>query len=289
MIQISIMAGTLRRPTLEETIDTIAGYGIRTVEFGMNCVGLSTLPERVDSALAERIASSLAERGITIAAVSGQYNMIHPDRQARRAGVQGLRVLAEACPSLGTKIITISTGTRDPENMWRRHEDNDSAEAWSEMTEAVGKAARIAEETGVLLAFEPEVTNVVDSALKARRLIDELGSPAVKVLMDGANLFHAGELPRMQEILDEAFALLGPDIVLAHAKDLTQDGEAGHEAAGHGLLDYDRYVALLQGLGRDMPLILHSLGEEDVPGCVAFLRAKGARLNGDDAGEGTQL
>jgi sugar phosphate isomerase/epimerase len=287
MIQISIIAGTLRRPTLEDTLDAVAAYGIRNVEFGMNCTGLPTMPERIDRVLADRIRSALAERGITMAAVSGQYNMIHPDRQARRAGMHGLRVLAEACPTLGTTIITLSTGTRDPENMWRRHEDNDSAEAWDAMIESMGEAAHIAEETGVLLAFEPEVTNVVDSALKARRLIDEVGSPAVKVLMDGANLFHTGELPRMREILDEAFALLGPDIVLAHAKDLTQDGEAGHEAAGHGRLDYDRYVALLQGLGRDIPLILHSLREEDVPGCVAFLRAKGTRLTGEDAGEPT--
>src|SRR5665213_2120659 len=269
MIQISIIAGTLRRPTLEETLDAVAGYGIRNVEFGMSCAGLPTMPERIDPALVKRIASALAERGITMAAVSGQYNMIHPDREVRRAGMHGLRMLAEACPALGTKIITLSTGTRDPENMWRRHEDNDSTEAWEELIEAMGEAARIAEQTGVLLAFEPEVTNVVDSALKARRLIDQLGSPAVKVLMDGANLFHTGELPRMGAILDDAFALLGPDIVLAHAKDLSQDGEAGHEAAGKGLLDYDRYVTLLQGLGRDLPLILHSLREEDVPGCVA--------------------
>jgi sugar phosphate isomerase/epimerase len=289
MIQVSIIAGTLCRPTLEGTLDAVAAYGIRNVEFDLACSGVPTLPERVDHALAARIAGAHAERGITMAAISGRYNMIHPDRQARRAGMHGLRVLAETCPALGTMIITLSTGTRDPENMWRRHEDNDSTEAWSEMIEAVGEAARIAEEAGVLLAFEPEVTNVVDSAIKARRLIDELGSPAVKVLMDGANLFHTGELPRMREILDEAFALLGPDIVLAHAKDLTQDGEAGHEAAGHGLLDYDRYMALLQGLGRDVPLILHSLREEDVLGCIAFLRAKGALLTREDAGEPTSL
>src|SRR6185437_4487861 len=101
MIQVSIIAGTLRRPTLEETLDAVAAYGIRNVEFGMNCAGLPTMPERIDRVLADRIRAALAERGITMAAVSGQYNMIHPDRQARRAGMHGLRVLAEACPALG--------------------------------------------------------------------------------------------------------------------------------------------------------------------------------------------
>ena len=136
----------------------------------------------------------------------------------------------------------------------------------------------LAERHDVTLAFEPEVSNVVDTAAKARRLLDELRSPALKVVLDGANLFHAGELPRMRAILDEAVASLGDDIVLAHAKDLRRDGDAGHEAAGTGLLDYDHYLALLRGAGYGGPLILHALAEEQVARSVAFLRAKGVDL-----------
>jgi len=112
--------------------------------------------------------------------------------------------------------------------MWRRHPDNDSPDAWADLLASMRQAVQIAEEYGVTLAFEPEVANVVDSPHKARRLLDEMGSPHLKVVMDGANIFHTGELPRMREILDEAFALVGKDIALAHAKDLDRDGEAGH-------------------------------------------------------------
>ena len=38
----------------------------------------------------------------------------------------------------------------------------------------------------------------------------------------------------MHAILDQAFALLGKDIVIAHAKDLLRDGEAGNVAADDG-------------------------------------------------------
>ena len=93
--------------------------------------------------------------------------------------------------------------------MWRRHPDNNTAEAWRDMSQCVREATRIAEGTGVTLAFEPEVNNVVDSAQKARRLLDEIGSPHLKVTFDAANFFHSGELPRMKEILDAAVALLG--------------------------------------------------------------------------------
>jgi hypothetical protein len=69
------------------------------------------------------------------------------------------------------------------------------------------------------------------------------------------------------------------DFVLAHAKDLGHDGDAGHEPAGHGRLDYDRYVLLLHAYGFKGPLLLHGLSESQVPGCVAFLCKKLARLS----------
>ena len=132
----------------------------------------------------------------------------------------------------------------------------------------------IAEQHDVTLAVEPEVSNVIDTVKKARRLLNEMGSPRLRIIMDGANLFHSGELARMDEILGEAVELLGPDIVLAHAKDLDRDGEAGQIAAGRGLLDYDCYLRLLKNAGFDGPLIMHGLSESEVAASTAFLREK---------------
>jgi sugar phosphate isomerase/epimerase len=209
-----------------------------------------------------------------MAAVSGTFNIIHPDKAARRDGMRRLRVLAAASSALGTGVITLSTGTCDAANMWRHHPDNRSDAAWHDAVTSMAEIAEIGDEFGVTMAFEPEVNNVVDSARRARRMLDELGSRRVKVVMDGANIFHAGELPRMSEILDEAFGLLGSEIALAHAKDLDHDGDAGNLPAGHGLLDYDRYLRLLHESGYSGALILHGLSESQVGGCVAFLQSK---------------
>ena len=219
------------------------------------------MPDRISAERDAHIRRVADSRGIEIAALQGTFNMCHPDAGYRRDGVRQLGVLAAACKPLGTTKIHICTGTRDRENMWRRNPDNDSAEAWRDMLACVRAAVKIVEPYGVTLGFEPEVNNVVNSAKKARRLMDEVGSSRLKVTMDGANLFHAGELSRMSEVLDQAFALVGKDIVMAHAKDLTHDGDAGHEAAGHGKLDYDRYLSLLHAYGFKGPLLLHSLSE----------------------------
>lgn len=277
-MRLGIFAKTFVRPTVEAVLDAVRGHGLDCVQFNIACAGLPSMPERIDGALCDRIRGAAAERGITLAAVSGTFNMIHPDPEKRRAGLDRLRVLVGACSRLGAPVVTLCTGTRDPEDMWRRHPDNDSAAAWRDLLDSVRAAVKIAEVAGVTLAFEPEVANVVDTARKGRRLLDDIGSPRLKVVMDGANLFRAGDLFRMRDVLDEAFALLGPDIVLAHAKDLTHDGEAGHAAAGTGRLDYDRYLSLLHGAGYDGPLILHGLSEAQVDAAVAFLRGKLAEL-----------
>jgi len=273
-MQIGIMAKTFARPSLGATLDAVVAHGLFSVQFNLTCAGLPTLPDTLDAATAVAIHDQLAARGIAMAAVSGTFNLIHPDPVQRNADLRRLGVLAAACRFLGTGIVTLCTGTRDPDDMWRRHPGNDAPEAWRDLLASLEVALGHAERDEVTLGIEPEVSNVVDSARKARRLLAALRSPRLKIIMDPANLFHAGELPSMQRILAEAFDLLGGDVILAHAKDLSRDGEAGHEAAGAGVLDYDAYVRLLRRAGYDGPLILHGLREEQVPTSVAFLRAR---------------
>ena len=277
-MQIGILLNTFTRPTLEARLDAAKAGGIDCVQMSTDCAGLAAMPDQIAPELVVRMREAAAARGITLASMQGTFNMTHPDAAQRQAGLRQLRVLAEACGPLGINKMHICTGTRDRQSMWRRHPDNTTPEAWRDMVACVRQAVEIAKRTNVVMAFEPEVSNVVDSAQKARRLLDEVASEQLKVTIDPANIFHTGELPRMREMLDEAFQLLGKDIVLAHAKDLDHDGDAGHLAAGKGRLDYDRYLSLLHTSGYRGPLLLHGLTEAQVPGCVAFLREKVAQV-----------
>ena len=67
----------------------------------------------------------------------------------------------------------------------------------------------------------------------------------------------------------DAFALLGGDIVVAHAKDVDATGHFC--SAGSGIVPWDVYLTQISEAGFTGPLILHTLTEADVPGCVATL------------------
>jgi len=275
-----VFARTFARPSPEGVFDALASHGLRETQFNMSVVRLSPLPEEIDSALTDRVRVAAAERRIALVAVSGTFNMIHPDEEVRRDGLRRLGVLAGACDRLGTSTVTLCTGTRDPEDMWRRHQDNARPEAWRDLLATMQEALETAEEHGVTLAFEPEVANVVDSAEKGRRLLDEMRSPRLKVVMDAANLFDAGDparrLSRSEDVLEEAFQLLGEDILLAHAKDVNTSGEVF--AVGKGDLDYALYLRHLYEAGYEGPLIMHGLAEEEVEVSLAFLRRKLAEI-----------
>lgn len=275
-----LLATTYTTGTLEARLDEAKAHGLGCAQMSLACAGLPDMPDEMPAGLAERFRREAAARGIRIASLQGTFNMCHPDPEQRRVGLRRLRVLAESCAAMGTSTIHICTGTRNPDSMWRRHPDNQTPEAWRDMAACVREATDIARQAKVVLAFEPEVNNVVDSAKRARRLLDEIGSPHLKLTIDPANIFHTGELPRMKEMLEEMFTLVGKDIALAHAKDLDHDGDAGHKAAGEGVLDYGLYLRLLRANRFSGALLLHGLSRAQVPGCVAFLKGKMAGIAG---------
>ena len=285
MNPIGIFAKTFLRPTFEENLDAVRGHGLGVVQYNLACAGLPSLPERVEPRLAQQIGAAAASRRVTIVAVSGTFNMIDPIRERRDAGLHRLGQLAGACALLGTKIITLCTGTRDPDDMWRGHPANGRPDAWADLHRAMEQALVIAEQHDLWLAVEPETANVVDSSAKARRLLDELRSPRLKIILDPANLFHVEDLPHQRGVLDAAFDLLGPDIVLAHAKDVrVVDGAVHHVAAGAGVLDYPHYLGLLRHL--PVPLIVHGLAEAEVERSLAFLSGALATAQRDPFAEG---
>jgi len=271
-MRLGIFARTFARPTVEDVFDAVRACGLSCVQFNMSSAGLPPLPDEIAPSLITRIHEASLSRDIEIVAVSGTYNMIHPDPQVQQTGLRRLRTLAAACQGLGTAVITLSTGTRDPADMWHWHPENASSQAWSDLLRAMEAALHIAQEAQVTLAFEPERANVVSTAAHGHALLAEMQSPRLKVVIDHANLIVPGDERPMSQVLDEAFDLLGEHIVIAHAKDRGADDT--FRAAGEGILDYDHYLRLLQASAFTGPLTIHGLAEAQVDGAFRFLYGK---------------
>ncbi len=165
-MEIGVFAKTFVRPSLEGVLDCVQKHGLTLVQFNVACVELLSLPDVIEPAIAKKIYLETQQRNIRIAAVSGTFNMIHPNVAERKSGLKRLGILAAACKEMGTSVITLCTGTRDPNNMWKKHPENNEEAAWKDLLEIMEQALQIADECEITLAVEPEPANVVDSAKK---------------------------------------------------------------------------------------------------------------------------
>jgi sugar phosphate isomerase/epimerase len=257
---------------LGETLDAVHGHGVSHIQFNLQSAGMESMPANLTEAKCDAIRREFEQHGLTNAVLSGTFNIIHPDRKVRKQGFDSFTLLAGSAKRLGTDILSVSTGTRDPEDMWRKDPTNDSEDAWREMLVSMSRLTAVAEENDVTIAFEPEQANIVDNARKARALIDVLQSKRVKVLIDAANLLNPANVSQQDDVLKEAFDLLGEDIVLAHAKEFSADGQLGNAALGRGVVNFPLYVALLEKAGYRNVLILHGFPEGAIAESLAHLR-----------------
>jgi sugar phosphate isomerase/epimerase len=269
-MQVGIFAKTFSATGALPVLNAVKQAGYEVAQFNMACLGMPSMPETIAPALADEIAKARAASGVAIAAISGTYNMIHPDPAVRANGLARLETIIRAAPLMGTRLVTLCTGTRDAKDQWKYHPENSSKEAWHDLLEEMGKAVALAEENNVDLGIEPELANVVSSAGQARRLIDELMSPRFRIVLDPANLFEVASPHERQSIIAQAVNLLGDHIGMAHAKDRRANGE--FTAAGSGVIDFPHFVRCLRSVGFEGPLVTHGLSEDEAPGVAAFLR-----------------
>lgn len=172
----------------------------------------------------------------------------------RREGIALLTHLIEVCPRVQTRDILVPMFPRDvaawPESTWRR------------LIEGFGELAATAEAHGVTL--DVETTFTADQLI---RIIDEIGSDAIRVYYDTANCTENGD--------DIAADLrkLGGLVNMIHAKDMNG------AMLGEGTVDFAGVDAALREIGFDRWIVLETPTGDDPAAAnarnLAFIRKLG--------------
>ncbi len=267
---------------IEPLFDKIQGYGFGPVqlsfaslaECGFNATGQIEIPEAMDEAVLQRIKDSAERHGLSIVCVNGTFNMAHPDLAVRREGVRRFHGFARAVKALGCAYVTLCTGTRNAEHLWRAHPDNVTEAAWRDMAETAAQLVDIAKQNELTLLLEVEASNVADTPELAKKLIDEVGQGRMAVVMDCANLFHAGQAKPalVRQVIGHAFDVLGDHVALAHGKDIRAGEGVEFCGAGEGIIDFPYFFERLQGIGYAGDMVLHGIQDETkMQRCCAYI------------------
>ncbi|MBK0095859.1 sugar phosphate isomerase/epimerase [Erwinia sp. S63] len=252
-----IFSKTFATASVDENFRVMRSLGYTCTQFNFASADLPSLPDTVARSKIEEISAAVQTQDVRIAAVSATFNMVHPQQSVIDAGMASLDVICQAAADLNCPLVTLCTGTCDAEDQWRFHPDNNTPEAWQRLCVSMTQALEIAERYQVALGIEPELANIVSSAVKARQLIDEMRSERLKVIFDPANLFEIATLSEQHRIVAHGLDLLGAEIAIAHAKDRYADG--AFATAGKGLLDYPFYLQRLSASGFNGSIVTHGL------------------------------
>ncbi len=270
-MKLGIFAKTFLGDDPGKVLEAVKAAGFDSAQYNWACAGLASMPDAIPDAELERTRQAFQTHRVSAVALSGTFNMIHPEKALVERGLSQLQVVINSAATLDIPMVTLCTGTRNPDDQWAGHPDNDLPQAWSDLLKAMEPAVRMAEAAGICLGVEPELANTVNSVEKAEQLMRQFDTPHLRVVLDPANLFEVVSDAKRCEIIGLAIEQLAPHISLCHAKDRRADGSFC--VAGEGVIDYPHYLATLQRIGYTGPMVTHGLTVSDAPRVASFLKS----------------
>ena len=159
------------------------------------------------------------------------FNIAAEDQLIRSRSIASMKRAAELCRILESPLLHLCPG-------WGFYDKPDGLEtAWELAREAIIEIAAFAAEQGVTLALEPlqiVESNLVGDIPSAKRMLEEVGLPNVKLLVDTCHMAVKGER------LGDYFDTFGKDVVHIHLN------ESGQVPWGYGDLPLREYIAQLE-------------------------------------------
>ena len=217
-----------------------------------------------DSALTPGFACYLknmfAEAGIDIAVLGCYLNLANPNEESLKKIQSRYLAHIRFASLLGAGVVGTETGAVN--EAYKFEERNHSEEALEIFIRNLRPVVEYAEKMGVIFAIEPVFKHIVCNPQRARRVLDEIGSPNLQIIFDPVNLLDISNYRNREQIIHEAVETLGKDIAVVHIKDfIVENEELVSVAAGTGEMDYTEIIRFIK---KEKPYI-HATLENTVP------------------------
>lgn len=260
-IEFGFSTNAFRTDSLKDTIETLADAGYDGIEILLDRPHL--YPGDADEAEIQRVRGLLAEHGLAISncnafmlsamersetSCEAEYDretevfhhpsFIEPDENDRRARVEHTQAALETAADLGASHISIQPGGPVPK---RKSEE----QSLDEFVDGLRTIALTAETVGVDVLVEPEPELLIETSDQFLDLMDRVDSPCVGCNFDAGHFFASGEDP--VALIDE----LAEYTHHYHIEDIPADRTHEHTQLGHGAMEIDGFLEVLDNSGYD--------------------------------------
>lgn len=179
-------------------------------------------------------------------AVLGCYlNLANPDPLQLKSIQEKYLANIRFAAQLGAGVVGTETGAPNVEYKF-------CEECWNEESlqifiNGLRPVVEYAEKMGVLVAIEPVVRHIVCNPERARRVLDEINSPNLRIILDPVNLLEIYNYEKQDEIIDQALELLGKDVAVLHVKDFViKDDKLVSVPVGQGQMHWERIMPYMK-------------------------------------------
>ena len=246
-MQLGIRLHDTKNLPIEERIAEVHAMGFQCghLALGKVITEFSTEDAALTPGLAMYLKKIFEKNQVDIAVLGCYLNLAHPDpRQLEEIANRYLAHIRFAS-WLGCGVVGTETGA--PNETYTFTPECHTEEALKIFTENLRPIVEYAEKMGVVVAIEPVYRHIVCNPVRARRVLDEIGSPNLQIIFDPVNLLDMDNYMERKAIIEEAIDLLGPDIAVVHLKDfVVKDGSLVSLGCGKGQMDYSSILKFIK-------------------------------------------
>ena len=257
----------------EEIFQKMNNQKLNYCHFNLANIGMDMIPDYIDYDKLNNLNVLLKKYNIKLIGLSGTFNMIDCDKENKEKNICNFENLCKIANILHVKTISLCTGSKNKNSKWEWDDENETNESYNEFLETMKRLLVYAHKYDIILSIEPEASNVINSARKARNVLDHFKDEHIKIIMDAANLLNMNNYNDQDTVIIEAFDLIGNDIIEAHAKNFNiSDNKIKFVAPFNGKLNYELVIKLLNKYNYKGTFVMHALEENEVDKSIKYLK-----------------
>ena len=267
--------------TLEQRLDYARAQGFTCVQLAMGKAvpgfKMDAAPALLTKELAGQVKKAFDDRGMECAVLGCYLKLTAAETEERERVGEIYKAHLRFARMIGARVV--GTETSPAGSLGWGVAQIQSEEGFRLFMECLRPLVRCAEEENAVLAIEPVCTDIISTPVRAQRMLEEMGSEHLRIILDAVNLILTREEERADAIIRDAIRRLGDRVEVLHMKDYISrpDQERpGFAPCGQGGM---RYGALLRlAKERALPMTLENTTPENAEQTRLYLEGLAAAL-----------
>jgi L-ribulose-5-phosphate 3-epimerase len=278
-LNLGIRGHDLKGSSLDALLTEARDYGFSHLQLALN-MSFPDCPsdaQHINPGMAKFVHRACRQNAIDISVLSCYINMIHPDQTVRTQLLDKFKAYLRYARDFGAGLVATETGNVNKDIIYCV--DNFTETAYQQTLASVKIVVEEAQRCGVIVGIEAGLNHPIYSPTVVKRLLDDVNSNAMQIVLDPTNLIDASSWQQQQPLIEQSFELFGDRIAIVHLKDfIIEHGKMKIVAVGQGQMNFEPLLKLIKQHRPLLQCVLEETRSPYIPTAIAALRQMYQRL-----------